>query len=479
MFLGVLMRDFSLPTGKKNYLKLDHAVLMIALLCIPILISGCRCSRHRDSPAQSGSREMASGRNKPDVILIVIDTLRADHISAYGYPRKTTPFMDSFSKENIHYSNAIAPGPWTAPSVASLFTSLFPSAHGVFRHAGENQKSVKASVLAPSLKTLTEAVKDAGYRTYCVNANPWVVDYLGFAQGFDKFLMFENERAEKINNEAYKILKTAGKGKDPVFLYLHYMDPHRPYRPLPEHDIFKGEVEGYRYNKNRWKKINRYDGEIHYIDSKLQEMMSFLKKRKLYKDAIIIITADHGEKFGEHGDRVAAHGWNYHEEDIHVPLFIKAGGINRKDERVVSLVDIYPTILEQIRVEFDSSRIHGADILSGQEKIKRPGVISEGNKGKARKAIVSNNNYKMIIHFDAKGDKRVSPDLEEKTELFHRLRDPREKKNILKEPHNKRMKKRFYKVYRKSLKLGKQYKKKKVNLKKDTVEKLKSIGYLN
>ena len=159
-----------------------------------------------------------------NVILIVIDGLRADHLTPYGYSRNTSPFLDELASRSVLFENAISQSSWTKTSVASLLTSLYPDAHGV---------RSPTDVLPASARILPEVLQEHGYRTFAIHGNPWLEERFGFDQGFDDFRFThwnkETFDAEKLNDQALRWLEE--NSGPPFFLYLHYMDVHTPWKP--------------------------------------------------------------------------------------------------------------------------------------------------------------------------------------------------------------------------------------------------------
>ena len=198
--------------------------------------------------------------------------------------------------------------------------------------------------------TLAEVLKQHGFNTAGVVANAWVADYLGFSQGFDTFETYDYKVADKINTAAYAKLRTRAFTASPFFLYLHYMDPHGPYKPPREHDKFSGTTADRRYPDEVMALINKYDGEIHYVDAKLRELIRFLKDVQLYENTLIIITSDHGESLGEH-DYYFEHGWFAYEAGLRADPRDVFPGVNALTMYVVAGDEVARRRLQPI-VEF-------------------------------------------------------------------------------------------------------------------------------
>lgn len=283
--------------------------------------------------------------DRPNILVVVIDTLRSDHLSSYGYPRDTSPLIDSLARKGLLFENHFSPTSWSTSAVASLFTGLYPAQHGCVDFAG--------LFLPLELDTFAEMLKKNGYRTVAVSGNPLLSVKSGFAQGFDSF----NEKCfDAIYYRGGECMTDQGiadsSGAGPEFLFLQYFDPHAPYNaPPPEFGMYRG-WPGNQPDPGPVLRfiINRYDEEIRYEDREVGRLLDHLKSTGWLDNAVIIITADHGEELGEHG-RVS-HGYTIYDEVTHVPLIILGPGIvsNRRVPGLTSSIDIFPTILAAARI---------------------------------------------------------------------------------------------------------------------------------
>ncbi|HJQ84480.1 MAG TPA: sulfatase [Candidatus Binatia bacterium] len=295
----------------------------------------------------------ACGRDpRPDVVLVVLDTVRADHLSLYGYPRPTMPKLEAFAADAVVYRNAIAPDTWTPPSHASLFTGLAPSDHGV-RYA-RDRPGGGVYALAGSVPTLAERLSQAGYRTAGFAGNDAYLDPLfGLDRGFARYRHVGLERAGKLVPVVSAWLRRR-RGRS-VFLFLNVMDAHEPYDPPPPYDrLFPGRLDrpvgrhiGTRVPDadEAAHYVSQYDGELRYVDDGLAEIFAALRATDRYENALIVVTADHGELLGDGGRW--GHGGEPVRALVHVPLIVKYPGGARRgvEEQPVSLVDVAPTIL--------------------------------------------------------------------------------------------------------------------------------------
>ena len=297
-------------------------------LAILLLLSGCRQSKPR----------------RANVLVITVDTLRADRLGCYGYPADLTPNVDALAKESIVFERAIAQVPLTWPSHAAIFTGTYPFHNGVQDFTGQP--------LSASFRTLAESLKANGYTTSAV-VSSFVLDRSwGLARGFDSYddafageqflhkdLGLVERRAEESVNHTISWLETHP--KEPFFLWLHLYDPHSPYDP-PE--PFRS-----RFVKQP------YEGEIAYADSQLGRLWAWLKQApdNLYDNTLIIFLSDHGESLGEHGEK--EHGFFVYDSTVHVPLVVKPPRAAKLAAQRVAVavesIQVGPTVLEMVGVE--------------------------------------------------------------------------------------------------------------------------------
>lgn len=276
---------------------------------------------------------------KPDVFLITIDTLRADHVHCYGYAAVETPALDALAKDGIRFSQAYTPSPITNTSHASILTGLLPTSHGVTDFA------VPLSAAHP---TLAELLKSQGYQTGAF-IGAVILDSKTLAPGFDRgFDFYDNfpehpqtqSRWGRIERRGMEVVEHAESwfnqhSAGPHFLWVHLYDPHDPYEPPPPFSE--------RY------KDHLYDGEIAYADSALAYFIAYLKKIDRYNNSIIVVVGDHGEGLGEHHEDT--HGIFLYDATTHVPLIVKLPGDLDGGTTVaaqVRTIDIVPTVLDLV-----------------------------------------------------------------------------------------------------------------------------------
>lgn len=311
-----------------------------------------------------------------NLLMIIIDTLRADHLGCYGYSRNTSPFIDELSEKGILFENAIVQGTCTSPSIASLYTSLYSIDHGIYR---------VSTKLPDNLFTLAESYLQNGFVTQSIVANMFVSHKFNYDQGFmDCFLeTFNNDAVYK---HAVKWLEQ--KREKPFFLYLHFIDPHAPYTPPKEFDLFTSDKKkstkmdirnipspsGFKliskyaladgqYDLNYY--LSKYDGEILYTDDLIRKLFNKLAQLKLTKKTLVILTSDHGEGFGEHGDYFD-HGLLPYDDCAKVPfiLYYENGHFPVKSiKQTIELIDVYPTVHEMMKLTYEKNKIKGRSFL--------------------------------------------------------------------------------------------------------------------
>ncbi len=328
---------------------------------------------------------------KPNIILISIDTLAAEHMGVYGYSRPTTPFLRNFARENVLFENTFSQAPYTLASHYSIFTGLYADTHNIVNEGTE-------PMLDPKYKTITEHLKASGYRTVWAGTttNPQLDVKRGLVRGFDEVhnLIFEMGPGQRAVTALLKTLP----GK-PFFLFLHTYMVHDPYHPIApfnklfdpgfkRHIEFKEDKllamrEGgmlvdpeesprrrvrnnflSQFNlsdpKERGHIVSLYDGGVRTVDDAMKEVFGTLKKLGLYDNSLIVVTSDHGETFGQRG-------YYYHvetsREEIHVPLIMKVPGVRPARIAQTTLsIDILPTILDFLHIAPPTS-LEGRSLL--------------------------------------------------------------------------------------------------------------------
>lgn len=281
-------------------------------------------------------------KSAPNLLLVSIDTLRADRLGCYGYKKVQTPHIDRLAMEGVRFATAVSPVPLTLPSHCTILTGTYPPYHGVRDNVGYK--------LAESRTTLAEILKKQGYRTAAFIAAFVLNAKFGLHQGFDLYddrIAGSSRPGPVINLNAVE--RTAGEvvsrtiewvkagSSSPFFLWVHLFDPHDPYEPPSDFRKTYGD--------------RPYDGEIAYADQELGKLLSLLRQKHMYENTIIVLLGDHGESFGEHQEWT--HGYFIYDTTLLVPLIIKPavpGFAGKVVTEQVSLADVVPTILQLLRL---------------------------------------------------------------------------------------------------------------------------------
>jgi len=331
-----------------------------------------------------------AGASPPPIVLIVVDTLRADHLDNYGYFRNTSPNLTAFARDSLLFERAMTPSGVTLPAHVSLFSSTNPPRHGVhgnFDHFHTPVPNAEFRLMAQILARL-------GYRTAGFVSSTAVAAETGIAAGFDVYgESGDRQGGRRAADTTDEVLKWLGEidSAEPFFLFVHYADPHSPYAPPPPYDKMFSTDDSQRAFFERLgvpaagiyiDSNNLYDGEVCYADTQIGRLFDALEQRGVYERAAIIFTADHGEGLGQHN-------WLYHsrvyEEQMHVPLLVRLPqrddlhGVRRGD--VVSLIDVLPTLGANLGLAFtpeETAQFEGIDVLG---PIHREYAFGERNGG--------------------------------------------------------------------------------------------------
>jgi arylsulfatase A-like enzyme len=340
------------------------ALLAVALAALAWVLARSSSGCHSSAP----SANVAGAPGRPHVLLVSLDTTRADHVSAYGYRRPTTPRLDALLPTSVRFEAAYAPMATTLPSHATLFTSLHPRSHGVLKNG---------QTLGEGAETLAGALADAGWRTSGVVSSYVLHRRFGPAQGFgdweDHFgekpckMLGKNwegrdldeafcRRGSDTRDRAIEWLESNGylsadrRPEEPFFLFVHLFDAHNPFVPPPE-DAALFPVEG-DAPSDLDREIAAYDGEIHYADARVGEILDRLSAAGILDDTLVVVFGDHGEGLMQHG--WMNHGMTIYEEAVRVPLVVRWPGRIRGGRSIaapVALVDLAPTLLDLLGID--------------------------------------------------------------------------------------------------------------------------------
>ncbi len=359
----------------------------------------------------------------PNILFISVDTLRRDHLGCYGYERETSPRIDRIAGNGVLFENGVSTSCWTLPSHTSMLTGLYPSFH---RLQDDGNR------LAGDVATLAEQLRDAGYHTMAVTAHVYVSSEFGLDRGFDRFddsLIrggAENPVASEVIDRALDLFRTLP--PEPFFAFVHFFDPHWDYAPPPPFDTkftdptYDGPIDGtldsmlpFLQGDRRMpaadlaRAVALYDGEIAFVDAQIGRLIDGLDEMGRMENTLIVLTGDHGEEFQDHGR--LGHGKSLFREQLGVPIILSghdtfpAGG---RSDRLVSLVDLAPTLLELAGV-VPAERLQGVSLAGAEEESGRS-VFGESIRFGNEMRTVRDSRYKMIHYLQ--GDHRQFYDME-------------------------------------------------------------------
>jgi arylsulfatase A-like enzyme len=331
---------------------------------------------------------------RPDVLMIVLDAARADHLGCYGYGRDTTPFIDGLAAEGVRFEQVVAPAPYTLCSVPTILTGRSWREHGLVREGGR---------LPGDLPTLAGMLGDAGYHTAAYSENPWVSAETGMDRGFAVFeptWTLSPEAGTAPVDRAVAALDDHPADR-PLFCYVHLIPPHHPYAPPPAHDRFgdgsyTGPADGsiaymadVDKGRRAWTPADRdrlvdlYDGHLHWADTAVRRLMEAWWDSDRARPLLTVVLSDHGEAFGEHGRFL--HNSTLYEEMLRVPLVFHPRELAPAlpdPGRLRSLEDVAPMILRCLGLPLDRGRTwprHFLDAYSGQDQSRRHILVRSGD----------------------------------------------------------------------------------------------------
>jgi arylsulfatase A-like enzyme len=516
-------------------LRRIHITILSAALFLLLAIGGIISTwravqvQDRGMPFLAKTSHLHSGQGKAgkNVILVVVDCLRPDHLECYGYGKKTSPFIDRAAESGALFEDCIAPSSWTIPSVVSLFTGVYPQEHGV---------NAPGTILPESFTTFQETLQHHMINTAAFITNDYLNPRFGFDRGFSHFfdhylqpelgdytasrlfflnalLHFKNElfypysvdpggsrwwstgfppfnhakrSAGRVTGDALHWIDSQG-GR-PFFLYLHYMDVHAPYDtiwyPLFDRKAYPGQdVTG--------KLTNTYDGRIAYVDRQIERIWEGLRKRTLPEDTLIIITADHGEELYDHGG--TGHCTTLYDELIRVPLIMintSGGGVGKRVHEQVQLIDVPVTILDFLGIPVPD-HMRGTSLVPMLDNVPplqepryalsyttrgRKSLQTEEGRALWDKKVWDQGGVLTSLRMD--GRWKIVRGEDGHAELFDLLTDKEERNNV-----KDRDKVRFEDLEKKLMEASSVLqrvtpRKEKLELSPDTRNKLRALGYL-
>jgi len=360
--------------------------------------------------------------DRPHVLLITLDTTRADRLGCYGYAGATSPALDRLASRSVVYTRAVATSSWTLPSHGSLFTGKFPKSHGA-RYDAQGPLRLTDAIEGPAgfmqyrarglsadEITLAKILKGAGYRTGAVVGGPWMKRVFGLGTGFDyydddRIDNVNGRRAEEVTSAALSFIERAAGA--PFLLFLNYFDPHSPYAPPSPFEPANEAPEAL------------YDGEIRYMDHHAGRLFTRLDELDLWDRTLVVVTADHGELFGEHD--AFGHGNTLYQEELHIPFIVKypRGEAEQKTtEDFVQLVDVLPIVLERLGIPRPPGVQGGVPPEIGHPIVAEVNPLPFFSEGGDFRAIF-HGSYKYVWNSKANHA------------LFNLKDDPRETENLL------------------------------------------------
>ena len=468
-------------TGKRSAGQVRRRFWIAAALVVACAgVAGSLALRARQRPRQ------------PNVMLVIVDTLRRDHVGVYGCRRPCTPTMDALGGENVLFTNAYANSNWTKPSVASLFTGLYVSQHGVkYVVTGQSGELPVTQRLPEDAVTLAELMSAAGYDTIGIVENVHISAKMGFSQGFRVW----DDSPYGATNVTNRFLDRSKEVKEPFFAYIHYFDPHTPYYRTRN---FEGEgavLPGLQEAKStdyRWTAytfgVDRgiiglsaferrrledlYDGEVRNADTGIGRILATLRARGMYDNTWVIVTADHGENFYEAKRLTHPHDC-FSNPQMRIPLIMKMPESCGIRERIVAdpveLADILPTIASYLGLDVPAGVV-GADLTA---------AILEGSPLGSRAIAAESEAGRMLV---AGKHKYVSVPTEvgNFSFVYDESADPLEEHNLADEDAAGavRLAALFEEVNTEARRRQTVKPSSDVQLSREEVEKMKSVGYL-
>jgi arylsulfatase A-like enzyme len=406
------------------------------ILALVLAAAACRAEQR---PSAQPERARATG-NRHNIVLITIDTLRADHLGAYGYARRTSPRIDALAKEGTLFERAFTHWPKTRGSFAIMLTGRYPSTNGY---------SKTHPALLDLNPTLASVLADEGYVTAAFVDNANVAAHLGFAKGFgiyfeawqQKQLVSETDRARAITAESKRFLRQDHGGR-PFFLWVHYVNPHAPYTPPPPFDTAFADaaasagprlpvVPGFHGGiPKQWAiggkehladYVALYDGEIAAVDQQAGEILDELRDSGHWGRTVVVLTSDHGESLGEH-DYFFDHGEDLFDPCLEIPLVLvvpgEAGG--RRAGALASTLDVVPTVLDAVKVSYPPG-LAGLSLLpaaAGRPTKERPRLFAQNERNLS---AVLDERFKLVAT-PSTGSASYA--------LYDRLADPGETRDV-------------------------------------------------
>ena len=446
-----------------------------------------------------GCQEAPSASRPPNIFLLTIESLRPDHLGFYTGLRPTSPNLDALAEQSVVFEDAHSVTSWTLASHASIFSGLYPSAHGA---VGARSR------LDDGVVTLAEILSEAGYQTAGFATGPYLGRRHNLNKGFEHYDdsvatvglsggAHDDVTTPLLEPLVSKFLSSSRDRKRPLFFFAYLWDPHYDYIPPPPFDTMFVDSEAEQISVSRYESSNivdagisdaelryvesQYDGEIRFTDEYLGRFFDLLRNQGLWEDSLIVITADHGEEFFDHGQK--GHKRTLYVESVHVPLLIKFPKSVRtgRDDRLVSLVDLFPTILEAAGIESDA--IHqGVSLLKTDPETDRS-IFFEllstfyHRRGGGQEIEKEEHEWWGVRQGD---DKLLLLPSENRVELYRTRLDPTEQLNVAIENSElvALLKGKIDDWKRESRSLGGTRQPIEADLDQDQLERLRALGYI-
>jgi arylsulfatase A-like enzyme len=481
------------------------AKLVITLLSL-LSIGAAGCERAPETAGEPACKELRGTppRKPVPVVILLNDAQRRDRAGVYG-GRARTPAFDAFARANLIFRQAFTQAPWTRPSVATLFTGLLPSQHGVGMEERTDPPTARA--LASELTTLAELLQASGYQTAAFVSNPWMSWRFGFQQGFDAYYdsFIWDYPGEEISKTALEWLATEAAPDRPFFLYLHFIDSHRPYPPLPIAEIDANrervaadprrdlsehakeelrelvQVEGgdpaaaARVEPSVTLLEMAYERGIEEFDRALALFLDGLARNPAADRAVVIVTSDHGEAFYVRG--YGNHGQGLYDDELAIPLAMRLPGISGPPDGVdcqVGLVDILPTLCSYLGIACPA-QLAGRSLIDQGASDPRF-LLAEAVGSQPRHRAIRGRRYKLIYEpGHPPGGARENPYL-----LYDVVADPEERTDLLAsgDARSREIAERMRPILLAPAPPGPQLTLRLVPFDEDTAERLRELGYV-
>lgn len=378
----------------------DYLLLVLSVAGVTIIATSCR-------PVPEGPYNL---------LLITVDSLRPDRLGYGGHDRDTSATIDQLAAEGVRFERCYSQSGWTLPSIATILTGLYPREHG----ATDVNRRIHRGVT-----TLAEILAERGYDTQAFISHVLLTAKSGLAKGFrvynDSVLDVGHPHAVATAQPITdRVIVSLGSIEQPFFLWIHYFDPHFQYIR---------HAGGADFGRRQ---IDRYDGEIAHTDGQIGRLLAELRAREIYDRTVVVLTADHGEEFGEHGGKFH---YGLHEVDVRVPLVIKAPTLKpRTERRVAQQIDLLPTLLDLLRIESPPDlpgqalfQPHAADRPVFIERFRPPRFVQRAIISGDRKLYIVDVNEKIPTKLKSRiGATMVRPGIS----LFDLGQDPDEMQNL-------------------------------------------------